>query len=361
MKAAILFLSFVFAGGAFAFWVAGALPPLGEKPGKQPTTAKSAAAPRSIHGVGYVEPVTEIRNLTFKIDGVIEKCPVHVGQQVDAGAILSTLRNKDEQSAIAVTEKQLLLAKAVHDRLISGVHPAELEAARRRITALQVRLKFYQSRYGREMSLKQQNVSTEEALEQVTTDMNQTTEELKEAHARLKHLETFVRTEDRAEADAQVNLAAANLAAAKTRFDDTFLRAPINGTVLEILKREGEAVRAFDPTPVMVFADLSQLRVRAEFDERFVNSIREGQPAVLLGRGLGDRTIHGKVVLVKRMMGKKTVFSRESAERKDLEVLQVFIKPDEPLKVPVGLKIDVQLPAEDASQDAPPEVANSAA
>jgi HlyD family secretion protein len=271
------------------------------------------------------------------------------------------LRNKDEQSAISVTEKQLLLAKAVRDRLVSGVHPAELEAARRRIAALQVRLKFFQSRYTREMSLKQQNVSTEEALEQVTTDMNQTSEELKEAHAKLKHLETFVRTEDRAEADAQVNLAAANLTAAKTRFEDTFLRAPLKGTVLEILKREGEAVRVFDPTPVMVFADLSQLRVRAEFDERFVNSIHEGQAAVLLGRGLGDRTINGKVVLVKTMMGKKTVFSRESAERKDLEVLQVFIEPDEPLKVPVGLKIDVELPIAEASEESPPEVANSAA
>jgi HlyD family secretion protein len=359
MKAAILFLSFVVAGGAFAFWIAGAMPPLGEKLQERPAVSQPITAPSTIYGIGYVEPVSEIRKLTFKIDGVIEKSPVRVGQHVDAGAVLSTLRNKNEQSAIAVTEKQLLLAKAVRDRLVSGVHPAELEAARRRITALEVRLKFFQQRYNREMSLKKQNVSTEEALEQVTTDMNQTTEELKEAHARLRHLETFVRTEDRAEADAQVNLAAANLAAAKTRFDDTFLRAPIKGTVLEILKREGEAVRVFDPTPVMVFADLSQLRVRAEFDERFVSSIREGQPAVLFGRGLGDRAVNGKVVLVKTMMGKKTVFSRESAERKDLEVLQVFIEPEQSLNVPVGLKIDVELPAVEADEESPAEVAKS--
>jgi HlyD family secretion protein len=359
MKAAFLFLTFIAAGGAFAFWVAGAMPSFGEKPVAQPATSKPIAAPSAIYGIGYVEPASDIRKLTFKIDGVIEKCPVHIGQQVAAGAVLATLRNNDEQSAIAVTEKQLLLAKAVRDRLVSGVHPAELEAAQRRIAALEVRLKFFQQQYNREMSLVKQKVSTDEALEQVTTDMNQTTEELKEAHAKLKHLETFIRAEDRAEADAQVNLAAANLAAAKTRFDDTFLRAPIKGTVLEILKREGEAVRAFDPTPVMVFADLSNLRVRAEFDERFVNSIREGQPAVLFGRGLGDRTASGKVTLVKSMMGKKTVFSRESSERKDLEVLQVFIEPNQPLNVPVGLKIDVELPALESDQKAAAEVAKS--
>jgi multidrug resistance efflux pump len=129
--------------------------------------------------------------------------------------------------------------------------------------------------------------------------------------------------------------------------------------VLEILKREGEAVRAFDPTPVMVFADLSNLRVRAEFDERFVNNIRAGQPAVLFGRGLGNRSVNGKVVLVKTMMGKKTVFSREAAERKDLEVLQVFIEPETPLDVPVGLKIDVELPVIESDKEAAAEVAKS--
>jgi HlyD family secretion protein len=64
-------------------------------------------------------------------------------------------------------------------------------------------------------------------------------------------------------------------------------------------------------------------------------------------------------VLVKTMMGKKTVFSRESAERKDLEVLQVFIEPDQPLDVPVGLKIDVELPAPEADPHSRPEVAKS--
>ena len=39
------------------------------------------------------------------------------------------------------------------------------------------------------------------------------------------------------------NLPEATLAAANARFRDTILTAPITGTVLEIIKREGEAVR----------------------------------------------------------------------------------------------------------------------
>lgn len=343
MKAAILFMSFVVAGGAFAFWIAGALPPIGDAARQQEVAKQPNAAARVIRGVGYVEPVSEIRNLTFKVDGVIETCPVNVGQSVAAGDTLSTLRNHDERSAIVVAEQELSLTKAAREKLLSGVHPAEVEAAQRRLARLEAKREYCQQVYDRELKLNQQKVSTEESLELATTELHQTQEELKEAQAELKRLETYVREEDRTLATARVRLAEANLAAARARFEDTILTAPIRGTVLEILKREGEAVRVYDPTPVLVFADLSRLRVRAEFDERFVNDVHVGQKAVLFGRGMGGQRINGKVALVKELMGKKTVFSRESAERKDLEVIQAFIEPERQLNLPIGLKVDVEL------------------
>ena len=346
MKAAFLFMSFIVAGGAFAFWIAGALPPVSGAARKQVKLRDQPASPRVIRGVGYVEPVSEVRKLTFKMDGVIETCPVDVGQLVEAGDTLSTLRNHDERSAIVVAEQELSLAKADRNKLLSGVHPAEVEGAQRRLARLEAKLQFCQQCFDRELQLNKQKVSTEESLEKASTDLHQTQEELNEAQAELKRLETFVREEDRILATARVSLAEANLAAARARFEDTILTAPIQGTVLEILKREGEAVRIYDPTPVLVFADLSRLRVRAEIDERFVNDLHVGQATVLFGRGMGDQRINGKVTLVKEMMGKKTVFSREAAERKDLEVVQVFIEPEQPMKLPIGLKVDVELQAQ---------------
>jgi multidrug resistance efflux pump len=356
MKSAILFLTFVIAGGAFAFWIAGALPPIGEEQKQITSRPRSPVSGQTIYGVGFIEPSSEIRKLTFKIDGVIASCPVLVGQSVKAGDVLCELRNEDEHAAIVVAEQELALAKADRDKLLSGVHPSELEAAKRRISALEVKLKFYQQRYKRESGLVERQVSTEEALEEVTSELDETTEKLEEAKADLNRLQTFVRAEDRTVAAARVQLAAANLDAAKARFNDTVLRAPIDGTVLEILKRDGEAVRIYDPTPVLVFGDCSKLRVRAEFDERFVNDITVGQTATLFGRGFRDHSVTGRVTLMKTIMGKKTVFSRESAERKDLEVLQVFIDADETLDVPIGLKVDVQLAPATPAQKSTAEV-----
>src|SRR5699024_3004860 len=150
-------------------------------------------------------------------------------------------------------------------------------------------------------------VGTKEKLEEVTSEFHQSQTELKEAQAELNRLQNFVRAEDRAQSAARVALAEAKLSAAVNDYSDTLLVAPVSGTVLEILKREGESVRAFDPTPVLVFADLSKIWIRCEIDERYVNNVRVGQRASLFGRGMGNERIDGRVVLTKMLMGKKTV------------------------------------------------------
>jgi putative ABC transport system permease protein len=168
---------------------------------------------------------------------------------------------------------------------------------------------------------------------------------LRVAEAELLHLRDYVRPEDRDLAETKVRLAEAKLAVARQQLADTSLAAPCAGTVLEILRREGEGVRLTDTDPVLLLGDLSKLRVRAEIDERFARLIRAGQEAVLFGRGLGDATLETRVAAVKAIMGKKTVFSRAATERKDLDVLQVFVNLPESFTAPVGLQLDIKVHA----------------
>jgi HlyD family secretion protein len=133
------------------------------------------------------------------------------------------------------------------------------------------------------------------------------------------------------------------LALAREQLRDTLLRAPFDGTVLEILRREGDGQRLIDSEPVLVFGDLRRLRVRAEIDERYARRIRPGQQALVYGRGLREDTFRGRVAQVRPMMGKKTVFSRAATERRDLGVIQVEIEPGKDFCAPVGLQVDVKI------------------
>jgi multidrug resistance efflux pump len=329
------------AGGTAAFWIAGALPrPVAPTPRSDPPPA---ATPRVLRAVGYIEPTSDVRKLTFEVDGVIESCRVKIGQQVQAHDELAVLRNNDQQAEVAVAEAQLLLAQAERDKLLSGVHPRQLEATEHRVARLQERARYAQRRYDRQADLFAKNAGTLEGLELSESLLNEAEAALLEAQAELTRQKTSVRDEDVALAKRRGELAQANLTAAKERLSDTILRAPIDGTILEILKHEGESVRAFDPVPVFLFADASQLRVRAEVDERYVSHLRIGQDVIMYGRSLGDLRPKGKIVLLKVVMGNKTVFTRDAAERKDLNVLQVFVEPAEPLAAPIGLRVDVEI------------------
>ena len=52
------------------------------------------------------------------------------------------------------------------------------------------------------------------------------------------------------------------------------VRAPIDGTVLQVNVREGEAVSPGSPQPPLQLADLSAMCLRAELDERDIGAVR---------------------------------------------------------------------------------------
>ena len=196
MKSVFLFLSFVVAGIAFVFWIADVIPPSGEIVRKQVVAVTPSPSAHVIRGVGYVEPDSEIRKLTFKVDGVIESCSLQVGQTLKAGDVLATLRNHDEKAAVVVAAQELNLAKADRAKLLSGVHPSKIEASQRRVARLNDRLRYSRQVYDREAGLQEQKASTKEQFDLATTELRQAVEELKESQAELDHLQTFVRRED---------------------------------------------------------------------------------------------------------------------------------------------------------------------
>jgi multidrug resistance efflux pump len=138
------------------------------------------------------------------------------------------------------------------------------------------------------------------------------------------------------QADAQLAVARANVA-------EMELRAPSEGTVLEILHRAGDSAFTAYPEPVIIFGDLTKLRVRAEVDENYAMQLQTGQTAVVVLRNESRTELPGKVALVKRIMGGKTVFTKTATERKDLDVLQVLVDLPPGTALPVGLEVDVRI------------------
>ena len=111
MKAVTILAASLIAAAAAAFWVAGALP-VRSGPARHVTTERTVLENlTTIRAVGYVEPASEVRKLTFEVDGIIDDCRVTIGQAVKAGDELAILRNNDQQAEVVVAEKQLTVAQ----------------------------------------------------------------------------------------------------------------------------------------------------------------------------------------------------------------------------------------------------------
>lgn len=296
-----------------------------------------------IQGVGYIEPATEVRRLAFKHPGVISKCLVQVGQRVKKDDLLMCLSDAEERAAMTKAETMVALTKAELAQTLAGIHPSQISAQRAALEAAKAEAEYAKKNLKRQQTLATGNASTQSDRDLAEMQM-QTKETLVRQHeAELDHFVNYLRLEDRAVMEAKVQQAEAQLAEAQATLAGMELRAPFDGTVLEILQREGNPAHTLFTEPVMVFADLSRLSVRAEIDETYALRLKEGQAAVVRTRDEGRREIPGRVRTVKNVMGKKTVFSKTATERKDLDVIQVLVDLPENTMLPVGLEVDVRI------------------
>lgn len=296
-----------------------------------------------IHGIGYVEPSGEIRRLAFKHPGIIGEMLVEVGQRVKEGDVLTRMRDEEESAAIREAETTLASARAEFAQVEAGINPARIAAQTAAKALAEAEAEFARRELARQESLFQSKLIPVTEHDLFATNVQRRDAALRQAEADLTHLQKFVRAEDRAVAEAKVQEAEAKLAKARATWAETQLRAPSDGAVLEILHRAGESAHSAAPEPILIFADASRLRVRAEIDESYALELHPGMTARVFGRGLGRSEISGTIALVKSLMGKKTVFANSATERKDLDVVQVLIDLPEGTTLPIGLEVDVKL------------------
>jgi HlyD family secretion protein len=296
-----------------------------------------------IHGVGYVEPVGEVRRLAFKHAGIVAHCCVEIGQRVAAGERLMTLRATEERAALGEAEAAVVLAEAELAQVRAGVNSLRLQSEGAAKAAAEADAAYAEQAFVRQRTLRDTRASSPEQFDLAQAELRRKQAIVKRHEAELGHLENYVRETDVAVAVAKLRSAEARLTTARERLAETELRAPHAGVVLELLRREGEATDGGASEPVMIFADPTQLRVRAEIDETQALTVHEGTDAIISGPPLDGREFFGRVTLVKPLMGKKTVFAQTATERKDLGARQVFIDLPPNTELPLGLEVDVRI------------------
>jgi HlyD family secretion protein len=179
----------------------------------------------------------------------------------------------------------------------------------------------------------------EATLTTARADLVRARDELVKRRAQLRKVESGAPLPTALEG--QLISARADLSIARATLDKMTVRAPLDGTVLQVNIKAGELAAPSAPLPMMLIADLSTLRVRAELDERDVKEIKVGQSASVRAAAFPDREFTGQVVSIAPIIEPARISSRGADNRSDVDAVEVLVDLAQPGPLTVGMRVDV--------------------
>lgn len=225
-------------------------------PGQEaPQFATAVAAPADIENAvvatGTIKP-SKLVSVGAQASGRIESLRVSLGDKVKAGDLIAEIDSRTQSNALQSALANLESAKASRD-------------------AQQAMLAQYQQEFKRQQTMLAARASAQ-------ADYDVALANLKSARAQVRSLEAAIRVQE------------TNVANARTNLEYTRITAPIDGTVLAVVARQGQTVNANQTTPTIVMlGDVGTMTVYAEISEADVVHAREGQDVYFTILGDGDR------------------------------------------------------------------------
>lgn len=296
--------------------------------------------PSLIAAPGRVEPVSEEIRISSETGGKLRRVPVEEGDSVRKGQVIAVLENDDYRARVASAEARVAERKAALRRTINGARDQERRASWEAVEEARAVLENARAEADRRSSLYEKGVIAREESDRAKREQKVAEARYEREFQRHRIVDDQTREEDIAKAKAEVALAEAELDEARARLEKSFIKSPIDGTVLRKHLKEGESVSDMRDMPIVTIANTSVLRVRVDVDETDVSKLRIDQRAYVVADAYGEKKFWGRVVRIGQMLGKKNFRTDEPTERVDTKILETLIELDPSSDLPTGLRVD---------------------
>jgi multidrug efflux pump subunit AcrA (membrane-fusion protein) len=325
--------------------------------GSQPApVAKPVADPSRppfetyIAGSGILEAVGQNIAIGSPLPRLALEVDVKVGDEVQAGAPLFRLDDRDLRAEAAVRKAALQSARARLDRLRVSPRPEEVPPAEARVVAAEAQLADFRNQVALWESVADKRAVTVEDLQRRKFAVQAQEARVAEAKAALALLKAGAWKADLQVAEAELASAEAQVLQTETEIARLTVRAPLPGVVLQVNLRAGE----FAPSgalqmPLMLFGRLDRMNLRVDVDENDAWRFRKDAAAVAFVRGNRELKTELKFERVEPYVVPKRSLTGDSTERVDTRVMQAVYSFDlARLPVYVGQQMDVFIEAKRA-------------
>ena len=265
----------------------------------------------------------------------------HPMRKAALGAAEANLRDaRDLHEAETQSGMALLQEAELELNRIAELTPFDVAAKSSVIERLEIELGKAERDLDRGESLREKNVATAEDFDARTVAVRRLEQLLIENKTELSKIESSAELErqrvhaeiesvraatKRAQIAASVESLAAEVELARSRLEQTIIRAPIDGTVLKIFAYPGERIGG---SPILTMGSIDQMYAVAEVYETDVRFVEAGQRATVTSPALAE-PIEGTVDRVGLIVSKNDVLDTDPAAPVDARVIEVRVRLDE--------------------------------
>ena len=244
-----------------------------------------------VSSTGKVHPVL-IVDVGSQVSGRVSAVLVDYNSLVSKGEVIAHIDPAPFEARFEVAEADLAQAKAG-----VAMQNASLEQLKADLVGVRAAFKELEQDLERQRSLLKRELVSQSVVDRAVASRDQSRARIDSLLAQQKRQRAQIRT-----AEAQVLSRAAGLRERKTELDNTVIRSPVNGVVINRNVDPGQTVAASLQAPVLftIAQDLREIHLEVSVDEADIGRVREGQKVRFTVDAYPERTYTGQVIQIRK-------------------------------------------------------------
>jgi HlyD family secretion protein len=285
---------------------------------------------------GYIIPRRRVE-VSSKISGRVEELLVDKGDVVKAGQVLARLDDVEYRAQLAQARANKAAAEARLNEATNGSRPEEIDRARATVDQAEANVRTTQTNLDRAKTLQQSGVFARQALDDAQNAYDVAVAQLKVARQNYNLAKLGPRVEQVELARAQLAESQASIQWWETQLENTIIRAPVSGTVLERLIEKGEMVTTGyvsgrgAKSALVSIANLRELEVELDINEADIPRVHLRQECSVSPDSYPDRKYKAHV---------REVAPEANRQKATIQVKVAIDDPDQYLRPETNAKVN---------------------
>jgi HlyD family secretion protein len=289
----------------------------------------SGSAPTVIlNATGYIIAAHKIQ-LASKVVGKVAWIGVEKGDRVRKGQVIVRLEDEEYKAQLQQAKGQLAALEARLAELLAGSRPEEIAVARANLDQARAELENARVSLDRTRRLVEERVLSQQALDDAQARYNSQAARVASLEKTYELVRIGPRREQIDQVRGQILQAKGAVAFYETQLENTVIRAPVDGTILERVVEIGEFVTTSFVGErgakgyVVSMADLNDLQVELDINQNDFAKLNPRQKAIITTDAYPDRKYQGVI---------QEISPEANRQKATVQVKVQVLNPDEYLR-----------------------------